>query len=84
MLYDIVSGSEGLKKKYGDPIPQIDIEGTDVEVLGKSWMYANGNPAALCYAFRSGFEHLPFSGKVYYGKINGLGELVHETEIFPA
>ena len=77
----ITSDSKMLKEKYGDPIPSIDIEATDVVILGRSWMVASGNPAAYGYAIRSGLEGLPTEGIVYYGKIKGLGELVHESEL---
>lgn len=57
------------------------IEGLWHEIMGKSWMFTNGNPACLMYAIRSTKDNLPTDDKVYYGKINGLGYLVHESEI---
>ena len=48
---------------------------------GKSWMDCNGNPACLNYAIRSGLLGLPFDNQVVYGKIDGLGYLIHVTEI---
>jgi hypothetical protein len=50
---------------------------------GVSWMYAEGNPACLKYAMRSGVAaHLPLDDKVVYGHLdNGLGHLVHVTEL---
>lgn len=50
-------------------------------VGGKSWMVCNGNPACLFYAMRSGFESLPIDNEVLYGKIGGLGYLVHISEL---
>jgi len=49
-------------------------------VSGGSWMHANGNPACLHYAMRSG-GHTPIDNKVLYGKIGGMGCLVHISEI---
>lgn len=48
-------------------------------VAGRSWMDCDGNPAALDYAFRSvSADHdPPFSNDVVYGKIGGLGKIVH-------
>lgn len=50
-------------------------------VLGRSWMMANGNPCALKYAVRSAVDHLPLDNEVLYGKIDGLGEMIHISEI---
>lgn len=48
---------------------------------GKSWMDTEGNPACLQYAVRSEHVGLPMDDKVVYGKIKGLGYLVHESEL---
>jgi hypothetical protein len=51
-------------------------------VAGMSWMGANGNPAALNYAFRSGITGLPIDDKVLYGKDSqGFGHLIHVSEV---
>lgn len=51
-------------------------------VSGGSWMTAEGNPAALGYAMRSGFTGLPVDDEVVYGHTeDGLGHLVHVSEI---
>lgn len=55
-------------------------------VLGCSWMYANGNPAALEYAARTGINgknnNVPtFSDDVLYGKVGMLGHLFHVNEL---
>lgn len=60
----------------------IRIEGAWEEVSGKSWMFSDGNPAAMAYAMRAGFTGLPVDDNVYYGHDEvGLGHLIHETEI---
>lgn len=48
-------------------------------LTGGSWMDAVGNPAALNYAVRSALT-LPLDNEVVYGKIGGLGYLVHVSE----
>lgn len=53
-------------------------------VYGSSWMGANGNPACMNYGLRSGFSKaifIPTDNEVLYGKINGLGFLVHINEL---
>jgi len=50
-------------------------------VAGKSWMFADGNPAAMGYAVRSGVKGLPIDNEVLYDKVGGLGHLVHVSEI---
>lgn len=72
--------SELLGKKYGEPVI-IKIEGTDQEVFGRSWAGMSSNFAALGYGMRAAAERLPWTGNVYYGKVHGLGELVHESEL---
>lgn len=59
----------------------VDVEGLWHEITGGSWMDARGNIAAMNYALRSGFSGLPMDDNVYYGKINGLGFLLHESEL---
>lgn len=49
-------------------------------VHGKSWMDCAGNPACLVYAMRSGFTGLPIDDEVVYGKLNGMGHLLHISE----
>ena len=47
-------------------------------IAGKSWMDCDGNAACLEYAIRSGVvEHNPLNDDVVYGKIEGLGKLMH-------
>ena len=52
-----------------------------MNVHGSSWMTADGNPACLQYAIRAGFQRFPMDDNVVYGKIGGLGYLVHESEL---
>lgn len=50
-------------------------------VSGGSWMFAEGNPACLAYAFRTAGA-TPIDDEVVYGKAkNGRGHLVHISEI---
>ena len=47
-----------------------------------SWMFANGNPACMKYAIRvNARDDLPLDNDVLYGKIGGLGELIHISEV---
>lgn len=50
---------------------------------GKSWMASYGNPACMCYAFRTGLSSIdiPDDNEVLYGKIGGFGYLIHISEI---
>lgn len=50
-------------------------------VSGGSWMWAEGNPAAIKYAMRCGLDRLPMDDEVVYGHIDGFGNLVHVTEL---
>lgn len=50
-------------------------------VAGMSWMHAEGNPAAIKYAMRSGFGGLPVDDEVVYGKIGPFGHLIHVSEL---
>lgn len=50
-------------------------------LTGGSWMHADGNPAALKYAFRAGMTGLPTDDEVVYGKVGAFGHLVHVSEL---
>ena len=53
-------------------------------VFGKSWMFADGNPAAIVYALRTGTAayDIPIDDEVLYGHtLDHFGHLVHITEI---
>ena len=78
-----------VKIKETSTHPQVDdfggseiiIEGLWKEIFGQSWMYCEGNPTCLIYSMRVLQNNLPFDNNVYYCKINGIGHLVHESEI---
>lgn len=57
------------------------IEGLWKDISGISWMHANANPACMLYAIRSVHDNLPFDDNVFYGKIDGMGCLIHESEL---
>ncbi len=62
------------------------IEDWQINVFGKSWMFCDGNPAALKYAIRSSMAGLPLDNEVVYGKDarTGLGHIVHISELTEA
>jgi hypothetical protein len=60
---------------------QYRIEDWWENVYGQSWMTSEGNPACLKYAMRSVFCALPMDNEVVYGKIGGIGHLVHVNEL---
>ena len=49
---------------------------------GVSWMWSEGNWAALNYGRRNGLSALPLDDEVVYGKQKGLGHIVHVSELF--
>lgn len=51
------------------------------KITGESWMYSDGNPAAMIYGMRAGMEGLPNDDNVLYGKLGSMGVLVHVSEI---
>lgn len=63
----------------GNGSEPFEIEDWWDRVSGSSWMFAEGNPACLAYAFRTAGT-TPIDDEVVYGKA-GLGHLVHVTEI---
>lgn len=50
-------------------------------VFGASWKFATGNPAAMQYAMHLFDSNLPIDDEVVYGKINGLGYILHVSEL---
>jgi hypothetical protein len=52
-------------------------------LAGGSWMFADGNPAAVTYALRSALSAnpVPVDDEVLYGKIGPFGQLVHISEV---
>ena len=79
--YRIKGKSPYFKGKYGTANPNITIEDKDTALWSRGWGMQDGNPACMLFGMRSGMEGLPWGGVVYYGKIGGFGELVHETEL---
>jgi len=77
----VKGNSQYFRRKYGTSTPVIKIEDLQTNVIGMSWMDADGNPACILYGLRVGTENLPIDNDVYYGKINGFGELVHASEL---
>lgn len=80
-----------LNSRASDPMQGQVVEGADYhveglweDITGKSWMVSDGNPAAMHYGIRSGLTGLPIDNSVWYGKIGGLGHLVHESELSDA
>lgn len=59
----------------------IEVEDYWQNVSGQSWMSSNGNPTAMLYGMRSGMQGLPINNDVVYGKVHGLGVMVHVTEL---
>ena len=51
------------------------------KLTGESWMFASGNFAAMNYGERAGIAALPLDNEVVYGKIDGLGYLLHISEL---
>ena len=50
-------------------------------VAGGSWTKFSGNPACLQYMARTANNKIPLDDEVVYGKVCGMGMLIHETEI---
>ena len=59
----------------------ISVEDYWDRVYGKSWQVSDYNPAAMAYGMRNGMAGLPLDDEVVYGKIDGLGHLVHVSEL---
>ena len=64
-------------------VKEICVEDYWDRVAGGSWMFAEGNPVAMAYAIRSGLVStgLPIDDEVVYGKVNGIGHIVHVSEL---
>lgn len=73
-----------LRAKYQGPgggVIECRVEDWFDRVVGRSWRKAVGNAAAVAYAGRSVHAMLPDDDAVLYGKVDGFGVLVHESEI---
>lgn len=68
----------------GSGVQEYRVEDWWDRIAGKSWMHCDGNFAALGYAARSGALGLPLNDEVVYGKVGGLGFLIHNDELLAA
>lgn len=51
-------------------------------ISGQSWINSDANPTVLMYAMRTGLQGgIPIDNEVVYGKVAGLGVLVHVSEL---
>lgn len=50
-------------------------------IMGVSWKQCGGNPACLQYAIRKADNNVPDDDEVVYGKVCGMGMLVHVSEL---
>ena len=78
-----VKSSKTFKKKYGNESPMILIEDRDKIVFGDIWKNRGYVPAVVSFVVRQLKDDIVDLGKekVYYGKINYIGELVFESEL---
>ena len=79
MTHEKASEYAGRTVMWGDS--ECHVEYWCDRVSGGSWMFAGGNPAAIKYAMHVLRERLPLDDEVVYGKVNGLGYLVHVSEL---
>lgn len=82
-----IKGKVGVSS-FGEDLSnkQFRIEDWAENVLGCSWLDAQGNPAALEYVLRIGFFGKNnnvnlFSNDVLYGKVGMFGHLFHVNEL---
>jgi hypothetical protein len=77
----MVDGEEPLFAQLRDQ--EFVVEDWWDHLTGGSWGDADGNPACLKYAMRTGFsDGIPaFDNEVVYGHVDGLGHLLHESEL---
>jgi len=72
-------------KKYGTATPRIRIEDRDTALWdGRTWHEMLGNPAAIQFGVRAMTEQTILylcNDEAWYGKIQGLGELVFSDEL---
>jgi hypothetical protein len=62
---------------------QVQVADWQDRAMGGSWMFKDGNPAAMFYAMRAGAAGLPIDDEVLYTRdpTTGLSNLVHLSEI---
>ena len=64
------------------------VEGAVLEIVdwwdrvsGRPWGETERFPACICYAMRAAGNRIPPDDEVVYGKIDGMGHIVHVSEI---
>lgn len=62
---------------------ELEVEDWWDRVAGESWMLVRV-PATILYAARLLLHRLPIDNEVVYGKRDGLGHLVHQSELVEA
>lgn len=62
---------------------QFKIEDWWDRISGRPWYHCIDNPACVAYGARHGRARppLPQDSEVLYGKVDGLGHLIHQSEI---
>lgn len=72
-----------IRRIDGDATTQLRVEDWWDRISGRSWLTADGNPAAMQYAFRAGFAGITLDDEVVYCHYlnTGIGQLVHDSEI---
>ncbi|HDY88405.1 MAG TPA: hypothetical protein ENH82_09895 [bacterium] len=78
--YKIKGNSDYFKKKYGTSNPVIRIEDRDIELFSGGWGLQNGNLSCMLFGMRVGKEDIN-PREVWYGHVEGLGELVDSSEL---
>lgn len=73
-ICSIKGNSAYFRTKYGTSNPDIVIE-------EKSDFHQQFVPPSFLYLGRALAEGLPLDENTYYGKIGGMGEYVHESEL---
>lgn len=91
MIHENKSEFAGKTVKLKETVVGMRGESFEVEdywdrVAGMSWMACVGNVAVLSYSIRAGVANrlgiaIPLDNEVLYGKIEGLGYLVHVCEL---
>lgn len=91
MIHENKSEFAGKTIKLKDTVVGMRGESFEVEdyfdrLAGESWMACSGNISVLSYSIRAGVSNrlgitIPLDNEVLYGKIRGLGYLVHVCEL---
>ena len=81
---ETVSLKKPISHPMGDSVTEITIQDWWDKLTGGSWQTADGNPAYIVYAIRTGSSSTPppIDDEVVYGHDpHGFGVLVHVSEI---